>query len=102
MDDKDKIRKVFMFFAVIGLYLHVTAIFEHFQLRSLVFPKYIMNSNIGIHWGRARGPFLSGSINGAVMGIVNNCIKVFQFNYERGCNSFRKTFGENHAGDSYL
>jgi putative inorganic carbon (hco3(-)) transporter len=49
---------------VLGLYLGLTACFEGLSLNSLVFPRYILNPNIGEHYGRARGPFLEAAGNG--------------------------------------
>jgi putative inorganic carbon (hco3(-)) transporter len=52
---------------VVGAYLGLTALFETIHLNALVFPKYILNPNIGIHYGRARGPFVEADANGLVM-----------------------------------
>jgi len=70
IDDEQKIRKTFMFFTVIGLYLGLTGIFEHFKLDYLVFPRYIMNPFVGIHFGQARGPFLQAGVNGLSIGMM--------------------------------
>lgn len=43
-------------FAIIGLYLGVTAVLETVA-PALVFPRYIMDPQVGLHFGRARGPF---------------------------------------------
>jgi O-antigen ligase len=40
------------------LYLTFTAWAEHLKLWAVVFPNYISDPELGIHWGRARGPFL--------------------------------------------
>ena len=42
---------------LVGLYLGVTAISEALGIDSLVVPKYILDPTVGIHEGRARGPF---------------------------------------------
>jgi putative inorganic carbon (HCO3(-)) transporter len=52
---------------VVGLYLGVTAIFETVGPRSLVFPRYIMDPGVGIHFGRARGPFVEAAGDGLAM-----------------------------------
>jgi len=70
VNEKKKIRKVFIFFMVIGIYLGITGIFEHFKINSLIFPRYITNPNVGIHWGRARGPFVQAAVNGTVLGMI--------------------------------
>jgi N-acetylglucosaminyldiphosphoundecaprenol N-acetyl-beta-D-mannosaminyltransferase len=43
----------------LGVYLAATALFEVAGVWSLVFPRYIANPNLGIHFGRARGPELN-------------------------------------------
>ena len=53
--------------AVFGLYLAVTAIMEVTGQWGLVFPRYIADPELGIHFGRARGPALQSSVNGSVM-----------------------------------
>ena len=42
---------------LLGLYLALTAIFEALGIDSLVFPRYVLDPTVGIHEGRARGPF---------------------------------------------
>jgi O-antigen ligase len=42
----------------LGGYLGVVALFETLGLHSLIFPSYIADPGVGIHYGRARGPFL--------------------------------------------
>ena len=44
---------------VLGIYLACTAVLEMAGYWSLVFPHYISNPNLGIHFGRARGPDLN-------------------------------------------
>ncbi len=70
VDDEEKIKKVFISFAVVGLYLGLTGIFEILKIDQLVFPGYIVNPMIGLHYGRARGPFLISTVNGAVIGMI--------------------------------
>ena len=45
----------------IGLYLGATGVFEGLHVWRLVFPSYIANPNLGIQFGRARGPFLEST-----------------------------------------
>ncbi len=54
-------------FKVIGLYLGITGILEHYYVESLIFPKYIMDPNIGLHFGRSRGPFGNAVVMGGVL-----------------------------------
>ena len=60
-----EIRLVFSVIFWLGAYLSVTAFFEFFGIRSLVFPRYISSPEILIHLDRARGPFLNAAFNGA-------------------------------------
>jgi O-antigen ligase len=43
----------------LGVYLAVTGVLEVAHCWSLVFPRYISNPSLGIHFGRARGPELN-------------------------------------------
>jgi O-antigen ligase len=58
---------------LITLYLGVTGVGEAFRQSWLVFPKYILDPDVGIHFGlgRVRGPFVQASWNGLaiVMGL---------------------------------
>lgn len=69
--EEERIRKLFIFLSVVLLYISITAIFENFKLTAFVFPKDIMNPGMGIHFGRARGPFLQAAINGTVLGMLS-------------------------------
>jgi O-antigen ligase len=48
----------------IGLYLGITGTLEGLHVYKLVFPRYIANPNVGIQWGRARGPILEATGDG--------------------------------------
>ena len=52
---------------VVGAYLGATAFFEMVGPHSLVFPSYISNPALGLHDGRARGPFLEAGSDGLAM-----------------------------------
>ena len=54
----------------VGLYLAVTSFFEALGLTALVLPHYISDAAIGIHQGRARGPFLEAVGNGIAIYIT--------------------------------
>jgi O-antigen ligase len=43
----------------VGAYLAINGAFEHFALHTLVWPKYILDPNVGIQFGRTRGSFAS-------------------------------------------
>jgi putative inorganic carbon (HCO3(-)) transporter len=52
---------------VVGAYLSLTAIMEGSGLLRFVEPSYIRNPLLGIHFGRARGPFLEAEADGLAM-----------------------------------
>jgi putative inorganic carbon (HCO3(-)) transporter len=52
---------------VLGLYLGVTAVLELTGAASFVFPRYVMDPEVGILFGRARGPFVEAEANGLVL-----------------------------------
>jgi putative inorganic carbon (HCO3(-)) transporter len=52
---------------IVGFYLGVTAFMEKAGLRSLVLPRYIADPSVGIHFGRARGPFTEAAANGLAL-----------------------------------
>ena len=51
-------------FTVFGLYLGVVAVGQVVGLSFLVWPQYILDPSIGIHFDRARGPFVEAVANG--------------------------------------
>jgi O-antigen ligase len=62
------LMRLFWFLAIIGAYLACTAIAEHYErLWPLVFPRYILDPSVGIHWGRSRGPFVDTISNGGML-----------------------------------
>jgi putative inorganic carbon (HCO3(-)) transporter len=48
----------------VGVYLGVIVLLEGTGLQQLVFPSYIRNPLLGLHFGRARGPFLESAADG--------------------------------------
>lgn len=52
-------RRFMTVLACLGLYLGFTAVMETLQVWALVFPRYIANPDMGLHFGRARGPMLN-------------------------------------------
>lgn len=71
IDSGQKLGKVLIFFIGIGLYLTLTGICELTPpLSGLVFPRDILDPYVGIHFGRARGPFLQAAVNGTVLGMI--------------------------------
>jgi O-antigen ligase len=54
-----------------GIYLGATAVFEMVGPKALVWPSYILDPSVGIHFGRARGPFAESEADGLVMAICS-------------------------------
>ena len=52
-----------------GLYLAVTALCEIAHLWAFVFPSYIADPKVGLHFGRARGPMVHGVSYGHYQGV---------------------------------
>jgi len=61
------LRDILIFLFVTSLYLTFTGWCEHFKVWSLVFPQYIADPGIGIHFGRVRGPFLVSATMGVAL-----------------------------------
>jgi len=61
-------------FAVFGLYLAVTGAAEVTNQWWLVFPKYIANPEIGLHFSRARGPMLQSVSYGVYLSTCLFCL----------------------------
>ena len=57
---------------VFGVYLAITGLLEISQQWSFVFPRYIADPEIGIHYGRARGPMTSSVSYGLAL-----CVAIF-------------------------
>ena len=51
----------------LGLYLGTTAVLEVLGPHALVWPRYIMDPDAGILFGRARGPFVEAEADGLVL-----------------------------------
>ncbi|TWT94081.1 O-Antigen ligase [Botrimarina colliarenosi] len=57
--DTGAARVVLTALACLGVYLGVTALLETAGAWSLIFPRFIANPDLGLHFGRARGPALN-------------------------------------------
>jgi putative inorganic carbon (HCO3(-)) transporter len=63
-------RKLQWFSIAVLLYLSVTAVFWLVGVKSLIFPRFILDDSIGIHFDRARGPFLQAVANGVCINVL--------------------------------
>jgi putative inorganic carbon (hco3(-)) transporter len=67
----DRARQKLEWFSIaVLLYLSITAVFSLLNLKSLIFPRYILDEAIGIHADRARGPFLQAVANGVCLNLL--------------------------------
>jgi putative inorganic carbon (HCO3(-)) transporter len=60
-------RMLVMTLVAMGGYLGITAIFEIINFKAGIFPSYITDPNVGITYGRARGPFVQSTALGLVL-----------------------------------
>ena len=65
--DQKSLRWIFGVFTVLGVYLGLTAFLETSGTWSFVFPRYIADPELGLHFGRARGPGLNSVSLGVVL-----------------------------------
>ena len=68
--DREQLKHLEVFLLLVLAYLVLTAVFFMFNLRSLIFPAFILDDSIGIHADRARGPFLQAVANGMTINIL--------------------------------
>jgi len=63
-------RKFEWFSIAVLLYLSLTAVCWPLHLEALIFPRSIVDESIGIHFDRARGPFLQAVANGVCLNVL--------------------------------
>jgi O-antigen ligase len=73
LSSEHDLHMVFVTVFGIGIYLAIIAFFEFFDLRQLVFPRYINDPSVYLHLDRARGPFLNAAFNGLAMVFAGVC-----------------------------
>jgi O-antigen ligase len=66
---ESRIAMLHGFLAVFGVYLGLVGVAEMTGQWSLVFPSYIADPKIGLHFGRARGPMVQSVSYGLYLGI---------------------------------
>lgn len=66
--DEDQSNFLLTGLTCFGFYLALTGICEAFHLWGLVFPAYIADPKIGLHFGRARGPMVHSVSYGVYLG----------------------------------
>lgn len=70
--------RVYGLLAALGVFLTVNALAEAGQQWWLVFPRYIADPELGIHFGRARGPLLQSHSLGLFLGLCLLCTWAWQ------------------------
>ncbi len=60
-------RRLAIFFALLSTYLTFTGWCERFELSALIWPRFINDPSVGIHWGRVRGPFVMSAAMGLAL-----------------------------------
>jgi O-antigen ligase len=86
--EEQRIRRLEVFALVVLAYLSFTAIASLLGLPELVFPKFILDPNLGYHIDRARGPFLQAVANGVSL---NMLALLVLHGYQRGSLRSMKT-----------
>lgn len=69
-DNPRALGKLEVFSWIVLIYLCVIAVLFLFNIRDFIFPRYILDNNIGIHFDRARGPFLQAVANGMILNLL--------------------------------
>jgi len=69
-ENQEQLEHLESFLLVVLGYLVLLALLFLFDLKSLIFPRYILDESIGIHTERARGPFLQAVANGMAINIL--------------------------------
>jgi O-antigen ligase len=72
--DQRALVTTYVVLAIIGIYLSVTALAEITQQWWLVYPSYIADPKVGIHFGRARGPMVGSQTFGLYLVVCLLCL----------------------------
>jgi len=68
--EEQRVRRFEVFALVVLTYLSFTAIVFLLGAHAMVFPKFILDPNLGYHAERARGPFLQAVANGVSLNML--------------------------------
>ncbi len=64
--DRD-FKRLAIFFAALSVYLTLTGWAEQWDVAALIWPEFINDPSVGIHWGRVRGPFVMSAAMGLAL-----------------------------------
>ena len=78
------LRHLAGFFLLFGAYLAWTALAEHQGWFALVFPRYIADPSVGLHFGRARGPMVQSVSFGLYLGTCLLALVTLAWAWRRG------------------
>lgn len=67
---EESLRELEIFSLAILVYLTLISVFVLLDLKSLVYPRFILDEGIGIHADRARGPMLQAVANGVCLNML--------------------------------
>ena len=68
--DAPSLKTLEVFGWIVLGYLSLIAVLFLFDAKSLIFPRFILDENLGIHTDRARGPFLQAVANGVTLNLL--------------------------------
>jgi O-antigen ligase len=71
------------FLVAAGAYLSISAVLEQMEAYDLLVPSYIGDPAVGIHFGRARGPFAEAAADGLAMYVCAAAAAVAWFTWTR-------------------
>ncbi len=69
-EDAAALRRFEVFCWAVLAYLSFTSVCSLLDLRQFIFPHFVVDENIGIHFDRARGPFLQAVANGVTLNLL--------------------------------
>ncbi len=90
---KDQLIPPFWLLIGFGVYLSLIALLEVGQVWALVFPSFISDPDLGIHFGRARGPMLQSVRLGMCLIIVWVILSIFTIWLKPTCRFRWALFG---------
>lgn len=69
IEEDKQLRFIMLTFVAVSVYFWITCIGEKFEISAIVWPKEILDRDVGISWfGRSRGPFLQPGLTGQFLG----------------------------------
>lgn len=79
---RERAKTILTTICILGVYLSLIGMFEHFQINALIWPRYIVDSRVGVHFGRVRGPFHDSVTMGRILVMGFLCIVFMASQYK--------------------